>query len=395
MSEPPRPDSPVLKRTPLHALHVELGARMVPFAGYEMPVQYPAGVLKEHLHTRSAAGLFDVSHMGQIALRAKSGLIGDAALALERLVPTDAAGLGYGKQRYSLFTDDNGGIRDDLMIANRGDHLFLVVNAACKDADFTHLKTHLSDVCDVEQLDRALIALQGPKSESVLARLAPDCSSMAFMDVRLLDILGAPCVVTRSGYTGEDGFEISLPIEKASDVARTLLEHSDVAPIGLGARDSLRLEAGLCLYGSDLDLQTTPVDADLNWVIQKVRRHGGVRSGGFPGANVILDQLECGASRRRVGLLAEGRAPVRSGATIYATQTSSEPVGIVTSGGFGPTVNRPIAMGYLPLNLSSPGTTIFAEVRGQRAAMTVALLPFTPVRFKRREHISASEGSTP
>lgn len=395
MSEPLRPDSPVLKRTPLHALHVELGARMVPFAGYEMPVQYPAGVLKEHLHTRSAAGLFDVSHMGQIALRAKSGATGDAALALERLVPTDVAGLGPGKQRYSLFTDDNGGIRDDLMIANRGDHLFLVVNAACKDADFAHLKAHLSDVCDVEPLDRALIALQGPKSESVLAHLAPDCSSMAFMDVRLLDILGAPCAVTRSGYTGEDGFEISIPIEKASAVARALLENSDVAPIGLGARDSLRLEAGLCLYGSDLDLHTTPVEADLSWAIQKSRRHGGVRSGGFPGANVILDQLDRGASRRRVGLLAEGRAPVRSGATIYASQTSSEPVGIVTSGGFGPTVNRPVAMGYLPSNLSSPSTTVFAEVRGQRVAMTVASLPFTPAKFKRREHISVSKGSKP
>lgn len=395
MSEPLRPDSAVLKRTPLHALHVERGARMTPFAGYEMPVQYPPGVLKEHLHTRSAAGLFDVSHMGQIALRAKSGLIGDAALALERLVPTDVAGLGPGRQRYSLFTDDNGGIRDDLMIANRGDHLFLVVNAACKDDDYAHLKAHLSDVCDVELLDRALIALQGPEAEAVLARLAPDCCSMAFMDVRSLDILDAPCVVTRSGYTGEDGFEISLPTEKASDIARALLDNAEVAPIGLGARDSLRLEAGLCLYGSDINLQTTPVEADLSWAIQKIRRSGGARSGGFPGANVVLDQLERGAARRRVGLLAEGRAPVRAGAAIYATQSSSEHIGMGTSGGFGPTVNKPVAMGYLPVGLSSPGTTVFSEVRGQRVSMVVVSLPFTPARFKRSEHISVSEGSMP
>ena len=388
MSEAPRVESSVLKRTPLHALHIELGARMMPFAGYEMPVQYPAGVLKEHLHTRSAAGLFDVSHMGQISLRAKSGKNGDAALALERLVPTDVAGLLPGQQRYSLFTNDEGGIRDDLMIANRDDHFFLVVNAACKAADEAHLRTHLSDICDVEYLDRALIALQGPQSEGVLSHLAPDCRHMAFMDIRTLDVLGVPCIVTRSGYTGEDGFEISVPADKASDIARALLENPAVAPIGLGARDSLRLEAGLCLYGSDLDLVTTPVEADLKWTIQKNRRRNGARTGGFPGSAVILDQLERGAKRCRVGLLAEGRAPVRSGAAIFDSATSERAVGSVTSGGFGPTINRPIAMGYLPLALSASGTTVWAEVRGQRVPIVVAPLPFVAPRFKRRENVS-------
>lgn len=389
MSEQPRAESSsILKRTPLHTLHVELGARMMPFAGYDMPVQYPAGVLKEHLHTRSAAGLFDVSHMGQITLRAKSGSTSDAALALERLVPADVVGLAPGQQRYTLFTDDNGGIRDDLMIANRGDHLFLVVNAACKDTDEEHLKAHLSDVCDVQRLDSALIALQGPQSEAVLARHAPDCRDMAFMDVRTLEILGTTCIVTRSGYTGEDGFEISIPPDKVSDVARALLDNAMVAPIGLGARDSLRLEAGLCLYGSDLDLQTTPTEAALNWTIPRARRRNGARSRGFPGAAIILDQLDRGTARCRVGLLAEGRVPVRSGAAIFESDASSEPIGKVTSGGYGPTVNRPIAMGYVPSGMSASGTTVFAEVRGQRIPMAIAGLPFVTPQFKRREKVS-------
>ncbi len=384
MSDSPHADySAVFKRTPLHELNVALGARMVPFAGYEMPVQYAAGVLKEHLHTRAAAGLFDVSHMGQIALRAKSGRIDDAALALERLVPVDVLGLAPGRQRYAVFTNDNGGILDDLMIAHRGDHLLLVVNAACKDADEAHLKAHLSDACDVERIDRALIALQGPQAEAALARHAPGCRDMTFMDVRLLDILGATCIVARSGYTGEDGFEISVPQDKAREVATALLEDAAVAPIGLGARDSLRLEAGLCLYGSDIDQATTPVEAGLSWAIQKARRRGGARAGGFPGANIILDQLDGGTQRCRAGLLAEGRVPVRGGALIFASDEAGEPIGIVTSGGFGPTADRPVAMGYVPRAMAAPGTVVFAEVRGRLLPMTVASLPFVAPRFKR------------
>lgn len=380
---PPADPTAALRRTPLHTLHVAKGARMVPFAGYEMPVQYAAGVLKEHLHTRAAVGLFDVSHMGQIVLRAKSGRLDDAALALERLVPVDVLGLATGRQRYAVFTNENGGILDDLMIAHRGDHLLLVVNAACKDADEAHLRAHLSDACDVERFDRALIALQGPQAEDVLARLVPTCREMTFMDVRLLDILGAPSIVARSGYTGEDGFEISLPQEKACEVAMALLEDAAVAPIGLGARDSLRLEAGLCLYGSDIDQTTTPVEAGLSWVIQTVRRCRGERAGGFPGADIILDQLDGGTARYRAGLLAEGRAPVRGGAPIFASDGAADPIGIVTSGGFGPTPDRPVAMGYVPRALAEPGSIVFAEVRGRRLPMTVAPLPFVAPRFKR------------
>ncbi|WP_072389978.1 glycine cleavage system aminomethyltransferase GcvT [Hyphomicrobium sp. CS1GBMeth3] len=384
MSDTPHADSSaVLKRTPLHALHVARGARMVPFAGYEMPVNYAPGVLKEHLHTRAAAGLFDVSHMGQIALRAKSGRLEDAARALERLVPVDVLGLAPGRQRYAVFTNDAGGILDDLMIAHRGDHLLLVVNAACKDADEVRLSASLSDACDVERLDRALIALQGPQAEDILARHAHACRDMMFLDVRSFDIIDATCIVTRSGYTGEDGFEISLPLEKACEVAMALLEDPAVAPIGLGARDSLRLEAGLCLYGSDIDQATTPVEAGLAWAIQKVRHRSGARAGGFPGADTVLDQIEKGTARRRVGLLAEGRAPVRTGALIFTSDDAGEPIGTVTSGGFGPTADRPVAMGYVPRAMATPGTVVLAEVRGQRLPMTVASLPFVAPRFKR------------
>ena len=252
-------DQSTLLKTPLHALHVSLGARMVPFAGYDMPVQYPAGVLKEHLHTRAAAGLFDVSHMGQVTLKARSGNPADAALALESLVPVDVAGLGMGRQRYGLFTNDEGGILDDLMIANRGDHLFLVVNAACKEADFAHLARHLDATCEVTPIrDRALLALQGPKAEAALATLAPAVATMTFMDVISAEILGADCIISRSGYSGEDGFEISVPDSRAEEIAKALLAIDGVEPIGLGARDSLRLEAGLCLYGNDIDTTTTP-----------------------------------------------------------------------------------------------------------------------------------------
>ena len=294
-----------LKTTPLHALHVASGGKMVPFAGYDMPVQFATGVLREHLHTRHSAGLFDVSHMGQIALRAKSGKVEDAALALERLVPQDILSVAPGRQRYAQFTNEAGGILDDLMVANFGSHLFLVVNAACKAEDEAHLRAHLSDSCIIEPLpDRALIALQGPKAESVLARLCPEVSAMRFMDTGPRRVDGIDCFVSRSGYTGEDGFEISVPAEQAEAFAKTLLANGDVLPIGLGARDSLRLEAGLCLYGHDIDTTTTPVEGALEWSIQKSRRHGGARAGGFPGADKILAQLEKGAPRRRVGLQA-------------------------------------------------------------------------------------------
>lgn len=381
----PAPDDhDSLRRTPLHALHVSLGGKMVPFAGYDMPVQYPAGVLKEHLHTRASAGLFDVSHMGQIALRPKSGKVEDAARALERLVPQDIVAIAPGRQRYAQFTNADGGILDDLMVANFGDHLFLVVNAACKDADEAHLRAHLSDDCVIDPLDgRALIALQGPKAETALAKLCAEAPSMKFMDAGPREVAGLPCFVSRSGYTGEDGFEISVPAGDAERLARTLLENPDVLPIGLGARDSLRLEAGLCLYGHDIDTTTTPVEAALEWSVQKSRRSGGTRAGGFPGAQKILAHFEQGASRRRVGLRTEGRAPVREGALLFADATAGEPIGKVTSGGFGPSLNAPVAMGYVPRSQSALGTKLFAEVRGQRLAIEVAAMPFVKNTYKR------------
>ena len=372
-----------LKHTPLHALHMELRARMVPFAGYDMPVQYPPGVLKEHLHTRAGAGLFDVSHMGQIVMRAKSGDVRDAARALERLVPVDILDLAPGRLRYAFFTNAHGGILDDLMVANCGDHLLLVVNAACKATDEAHLRGQLGKECEVERLDRALIALQGPKAETALAILAPECTSMRFMDVRTLTLKGAECMVSRSGYTGEDGYEISTPADIAREIAEELLANADVAPIGLGARDSLRLEAGLCLYGSDIDDKTTPVEAGLSWAIQKERRSGGAREGGFPGAEIILGQLEHGTPRHRVGLRPEGRAPVRASAPLYVEADASARIGSVTSGGFGPSLNAPIAMGYLAAALAVPGTRVFAEVRGNRLPIAVTALPFIVPKYKR------------
>jgi aminomethyltransferase len=374
---------PNLKATPLHSLHVELGARMVPFAGYEMPVQYALGILKEHLHTRAGVGLFDISHMGQITVRAKSGNMRDAALALERLVPVDLLCLAPGRLRYAFFTNAQGGLLDDLMVANFGDYLLLVVNAACKEADEAHLRAQLGNGCDVERLDRALIALQGPKAEAALALLAPDCAAMRFMDIRTLMVMGAECTVARSGYTGEDGFEISTPADIVREIAEELLANASVSPIGLGARDSLRLEAGLCLYGSDIDEKTTPVEAGLSWAIQKVRRRGGAREGGFPGAEIILEQLEDGASSHRVGLRPEGRAPLRAGAPLFAAEDASVQIGTVTSGGFGPSLNAPIAMGYLPTELAAPGTAVFSELRGKRMPVAVAPLPFIEHKYKR------------
>ena len=332
------PHSP-LKTTALYALHASCDGKMVPFAGYDMPVQYATGVLREHLHTRGAAGLFDVSHMGQIALRPKSGKVEHAALALERLVPQDIAGVATGRQRYAQFTNAAGGILDDLMVANFGEHLFVVVNAACKAEDEAHLRANLSDVCVVEPLaDRALIALQGPKACSVLAKFCAQAPAMRFMDAGSHRVDGIDCFVSRSGYTGEDGFEISAPAEHAEALARTLLENGDVLPIGLGARDSLRLEAGLCLHGHDIDATTTPVEAALTWAIQKVRRPGGAREGGYPGADVIAKQLTTGALSKRVGLVGLERAPVREGTVIV--DAHGHKLGTVTSGTLAPTVDR-------------------------------------------------------
>jgi aminomethyltransferase len=379
-----RDESTSLKRTPLHALHVARGGKMVPFAGYDMPVQYATGVLKEHLHTRAHAGLFDVSHMGQIELRAKSGRVEDAALALEKLVPQDILALPPGRQRYAQFTNGAGGILDDLMVANFGDHLFLVVNAACKTEDEAHLRAHLSDTCIITALpDRALIALQGPKAEAILAKFCPEAAAMRFMDAGPHKVNGIACFVSRSGYTGEDGYEISVPADQAEALATALLDSEEVWPIGLGARDSLRLEGGMCLYGHDIDTATTPVEGALEWSLQKSRRTGGARAGGFAGADVILAQLDNGAARRRVGLRPEGRAPVREGAALFADATSQDQIGTVTSGGFGPSAGTPVAMGYLPTSLAVTDTLVFAELRGQRLPLRVAALPFIPASYKR------------
>ena len=374
-----------LKRTPLHALHVESGARMVPFAGYDMPVQYAPGVMKEHLHTRAAAGLFDVSHMGQIVLRPRSANMTELAKALEQLVPVDVLGLPEGRQRYAVFTNSTGGIIDDLMIGHCDDHFALVVNASRKDLDHKHLCDALSDFCSVSLLeDHALLALQGPAAETVLNRLAPAVSSMRFADLRPISLAGAACIVSRSGYTGEDGFEISVPEKDAERLARTLLQNTDVALVGLGARDSLRLESGLCLYGADIDEDTTAVEASLEWVVQKVRRRGGAREGKFLGAAVVFDQLERGCRRRRVGLKPQNRTPMRGGTLLFASETAGETIGRVTSGGFGPSTGGPIAMGYVPVEFSDSSQLLFADVRGHRVPVEVARLPFVPHRYKRQ-----------
>ena len=350
---------------------------MVPFAGYEMAVQYRDGIIKEHQHTRNAAGLFDVSHMGQIRLKGDN-----AAVALERLVPVDVIGLAEGRQRYALFTNDHGGILDDLMVTNAGDHLFLVVNGACKDQDLAHLRQHLSAECTIEPLpEHVLLALQGPQAAAVLARLAPAVAELVFMTAARIEIEGAGCFVARSGYTGEDGFEISVPAAHAEALARRLLAEPEVAPIGLGARDSLRLEAGLCLYGHDIDTQTTPVEASLIWALSKARRHDGARPGGYLGAEAVMAQLENGASRRRVGIRPEGRAPLREGVELI--DEDGQPVGRITSGGFGPTFGAPVAMGYVETGQAQPGTKFGAMLRGKVQPVEVVKLPFVPQRYYR------------
>ena len=372
MSDPNQP----LKRTPLHALHVELGGKLVPFAGYEMPVQYPTGILTEHQHTRAAAGLFDVSHMGQVRLTGKGGA--SAATALEALVPADIQALTPGQMRYTQFTNDKGGILDDLMVANTGDHLMLVVNASCKEADAAHMRRHLAASCAIEELStRGLIALQGPKAAEVLGRFAPQSRAMPFMSAAFFAIDGVTCYVTRSGYTGEDGYEISMPGDVAERLTRRLLREPEVKPIGLGARDSLRLEAGLCLHGNDIDQTTTPVEAALTWSIGKRRRS----EGGFIGADVILRQLKEGAPRRLVGIKPEGRAPVRAHAEIQ--DTGGRRIGEITSGGFGPTANGPVAMGYVEIRHAAPGTGLQVILRDKPLPAKVASLPFVPHRYYR------------
>lgn len=372
-----------LLHTPLIDLHLALGAKMVPFAGYEMPVQYPLGVMKEHLHCRAAAGLFDVSHMGQVILRGTD--YAHVAGALETLIPVDILGLADGRQRYGFFLNDRGGIEDDLMLARRGEEVFMVVNAACKGADIALMRTALEPqgITVEEVQSRALIALQGPQAEAVFAQIVPEAAAMTFMDVAIFPSAYGPLWVSRSGYTGEDGYEISVGAEESEAFAQRLLEDARVEAIGLGARDSLRLEAGLCLYGHDMDGDVTPASAGLTWAIQKVRRTGGDRAGGFAGADVVLPELQSGAPMRRVGLLPEGRAPMREGVLLFLTETDADPVGRVTSGGFGPSVGGPVAMGYLPENAAKIGTVVYGELRGKRMPVAVAKLPFVPANFKR------------
>ena len=368
-----------LLTTPLNALHLELGARMVPFAGYSMPVQYPTGLMAEHLHTRIAAGLFDVSHMGQLRL------VGDdAAAAFETLMPVDVVGLPPGKQRYGLLLTDEGTIIDDLMFFNRGEDLFVIVNGACKAGDIAHIQARIGARCDVIPMpERALLALQGPQAVAALSRLVPGVEKLVFMTGAGFTWNGADLFITRSGYTGEDGFEISVPNESAEALARALLAMTEVKPVGLGARNSLRLEAGLCLYGNDIDATTTPVEASLNWAIQKVRRLGGARAGGFPGAGTVLAQLD-GAmrlERQRVGLVATERVPVRE--HVKLENLDGQTVGEVTSGLLSPTLNQPVALAYVQPDYAAAGTELFAMVRGKPVPMVVTPTPFVPTRYHR------------
>ena len=377
MSDIPIPDAAPLLTTPLNALHLELGARMVPFAGYSMPVQYPSGLMAEHVHTRTQAGLFDVSHMGQLTLSGPG-----AAKAFESLMPVDVMGLAPGRQRYGLLLNEEGGILDDLMFVNRGDDLFVVVNGACKQADIAHLQQRIGTQCTITPMpDQALLALQGPLAVTALARMVPGVTSLVFMTGARFDWKGVPLFITRSGYTGEDGFEISIAAAQADTFARALLAQPEVKPIGLGARNSLRLEAGLCLYGQDLGTTTSPVEAGLNWAIQKVRRTGGERAGGFPGAERVLRELAQGPERCRVGLVAQARVPVREHTPLQAQDGT--PVGEVCSGLLGPTCNQPIAMAYVPRALSATGTVLNAIVRGKSVPMVVQAMPFVPTRYYR------------
>ena len=372
-------ESDQLLHTPLHDLHVELGARMVPFAGYSMPVQYPAGLMAEHLHTRTAAGLFDVSHMGQLRLVGAG-----AAAAFESLIPVDVIDLPVGKQRYGLLLNDAGGIMDDLMFFNTGDGIFIIVNGACKAVDIAHIQQKIGTLCNVIPMpEMALLALQGPQAVAALSRLAPGVEKLVFMTGGRFDVAGCDCFLTRSGYTGEDGFEISVHADQAQKLARALLAQVEVKPVGLGARNSLRLEAGLCLYGNDIDTTTTPVEASLNWAIQKVRRAGGARAGGFPGAGIVLAQLAdpTQLARKRVGLIALERVPVRDHTALHSL--NGDLIGEVTSGLLGPSVNQPVAMGYVDPGFAAIGTQVNAMVRGKPVLMEVRTMPFVASNYFR------------
>jgi aminomethyltransferase len=368
-----------LLTTPLNSLHLELGARMVPFAGYSMPVQYPMGVMAEHHHTRAAAGLFDVSHMGQLRLVGS-----DAAAALETLMPVDVMDLPVGKQRYGLLLTDEGTVIDDLMFVNRGSDIFIIVNGACKVGDIAHMQQKLANRCELIPLpERALLALQGPQAVQALARLVPGVDKLVFMTGGAFNWNGADLFITRSGYTGEDGCEISVHADHVDAFARALLAQPEVKPIGLGARNSLRLEAGLCLYGNDIDTTTTPVEAGLNWAMQKVRRTGGARAGGFPGAHKVLAQLDGAEAlrRKRVGLLALERIPVREHVELQSPE--GQRIGEVTSGLLGPSIDKPVAMGYIDPRYAAVGTRVQALVRGKPVPMEVVPLPFVPNRYYR------------
>jgi aminomethyltransferase len=368
-----------LKRSPLHGLHVEAGARFTAFAGYEMPLYYPAGILREHLHTRAQAGLFDISHMGQIAITGTA-----RAAWLERLTPADLVDLRPGRQRYALLTNEAGGIIDDVLISNAGDHFLMVTNASRTPHVYEHLAAALSGGCAVEaHTDRALLALQGPAAAAVLSRHGPNLEALCFLDFARMAIAGIDCWVSRSGYTGEDGFEIALPASKAETLARRLLAEPEVRLIGLGARDTLRLEAGFCLYGQDIDGTTTPAAAGLSWTVARARRPGGARPGNFPGAAVILHELQAGPRAIRTGLLPEGKAPVRAGTSLVDAEAME--AGRITSGAYSPTMQRPIAMGYLPTQGAQAPQPIYALLRGQRIRIQPATLPFVPHRYYRKQ----------
>ena len=365
----------VLLQTPLYGLHKELSAKLVPFAHYEMPLQYGKGILKEHMHTREQASLFDVSHMGQIKVYGKN-----AALFLENLMPIDAIGLAKNRQRYSFLTTPAGGIIDDVMLANNGDHYYLIVNAACKETDFHYLKNHLIDNCQIQILhDRALVALQGPAAVTVLNRYAPEISSMSFMSTASISIDNIDCYISRSGYTGEDGFEISVHNDDVEALARLLLTNDEVELAGLGARDSLRLEAGLCLYGHDIDIHTTPVEAKLIWAISPARRVNGMRAGGYPGAETIASLINNGTNKKRVGLISKDRIPVREGTEIFNQQ--NEAIGQITSGSYSPVLGVPIAMGYVKASYSNIGSQLIVKIRGKNVTVEVCPLPFIPHRY--------------
>lgn len=360
------------RRTPLYDLHVELGGKMVDFAGWEMPVQYPMGIMGEHNHCRTAAALFDVSHMAQVLIKGEGALA-----ALENLVPAALSALPEGKARYTFFTNPDGGIMDDLIVSNAGSYVYVVVNASMRDQDIPHMRAGLPDHEVIEVTDRALVAVQGPKAEGVVAPLCPQARDMKFMETLMVDIMGATCRISRLGYTGEDGYEISMPEDRAVEITRALLEHEDCAPAGLGARDSLRLEAGLCLYGNDIDNDTSPIEAGLTWAIQKRRRE----EGGFPGADRIQRELAEGAACKLVGIKPDGRAPARQGVEIQAE--GGETLGTITSGGFGPTVEGPIAMGYVASSHAETGTKVNLIVRGKTMPATVVDLPFVKQNYKR------------